>query len=194
MGDEGTDEHGRLSLSDERRGSSYNGLGTGDAHEPEEECGGLDDEPLQDIEVVQELDQGNEEDDGWDNGDKEPARGWDGTGGQKDDSVICETEEVPGSLGDEVEDIVTGLGSENEEGNDELRQHAHDNCVPDNLLTVPRGSPQCEEEDDQSEETNSAVIASIVCRFARHKCANKDDCDCHECSARNPELLGDKSD
>ncbi|CAI6339751.1 unnamed protein product [Periconia digitata] len=71
MGHKWLDQHGRLSLADEGRGSGDNGFGTGHAHGPEEEDGELANEPLDEAIVEQELDQGHEEDDGRDDTEEE---------------------------------------------------------------------------------------------------------------------------
>jgi hypothetical protein len=61
-------------LADERGGSGDDGFGAGDAHGPEEEKGEFADGPLEPAPVVQELDEGDEEDDGWDDVDDEPLQ------------------------------------------------------------------------------------------------------------------------
>ena len=64
MGDERLDQHGRLSLTDEGRCGRNDSFGARDAHGPEEEDGEFADEPLQNSPVVEQLHEGNEEDDG----------------------------------------------------------------------------------------------------------------------------------
>ena len=67
VGDERLDQHGGFTLTDERRRRSDDCLGTRYSHGPEEEDGEFANEPLEDAPVVQELDEGDEEDDGRDN-------------------------------------------------------------------------------------------------------------------------------
>jgi hypothetical protein len=71
MGDEGADEYGVFVLTDERGGGCDDGFGPGDAHRSEEENGELTDKSLEDAIIVQELDEGDEKNDGGDNGDEE---------------------------------------------------------------------------------------------------------------------------
>lgn len=57
VGDKGTDQHGRFSLANEGSGSSDDGLGTRGVEGPEDEDGHLLDEPLDESNVVQDLDE-----------------------------------------------------------------------------------------------------------------------------------------
>src|SRR5450432_1072397 len=74
MRNEGPNQHGRFTLTNERRSSGHHGFGTGNTHGPEEEVGELSNSPLEPAPVVQKLYKGYEEDDGWDDGDDEPLK------------------------------------------------------------------------------------------------------------------------
>ena len=67
--DEGLDQHSRFTLSDKWGGGCHHGLCARDAHGPEEEDGEFPDGPLQDTGIVEELDEGDEKDDGRDDRD-----------------------------------------------------------------------------------------------------------------------------
>jgi len=120
VGHERLDQHGALSLSDERSRGSDNGLGAGNAHAPEEEDGELADEPLDDAPVVQHLHEGDEEDDGGDNTGEEPRELRNGLVGQEDDTIAGESKQTTRQERDEGEDVVTNFRAQNEECDDEL--------------------------------------------------------------------------
>jgi hypothetical protein len=106
MLDEGSDQHSTLSLTDEWRSGSDNSFRAGDAHAVEEHRGELLDEELESAPVVEELHDGDEEDDGWDDTEKEPMPG-DGFGrGEEGGAVGSKAKEGGGEKGDKVEDIV----------------------------------------------------------------------------------------
>lgn len=152
---ERADEHGGFALADEGGGGGYDGFGAGDAHAPEEEDGEFPDKPLQDVAVVEELDNGDEEDDGGNHANEEPVAGLDLDGllvdcnvhvvelflGQEDHALLGEAEELTGQHGDKVKDVVAGLSAEHKERDDELDQHADDDRVPHDYLAVARGGP-----------------------------------------------------
>lgn len=97
VGDERSDQHGRFTLSDERRGGSHDGFSTGDTHAPEEEDGKLANAPLEDIGVIEELDQGDEENDGGNDSNQEPCYlGRQIIFGQETHTFVGETQEAPG--------------------------------------------------------------------------------------------------
>ena len=73
VGDERADQHGGFALADEGGGGGDDGFGAADAEGPEEEDGEFADEPLEDAGVVEELDEGDEEDDWGDYAGEEPA-------------------------------------------------------------------------------------------------------------------------
>ena len=76
MWHKGTDKHSRLALANERRGDRHDGFGARHAHDPKEEVGELDNEPLQHAKVEHQLHQGDE-DDRRDHADQEPRLGRD---------------------------------------------------------------------------------------------------------------------
>ena len=71
--DKRADEHGGFSLADEGRGGCDDGFSARDSEGPEEGVGEFADEPLDEAEVVEKLDEGDEEDDRWDHTGEEPA-------------------------------------------------------------------------------------------------------------------------
>lgn len=71
--DEGADEDGGLALADEGGGGGDDGFGARDVHGVEEEVGEFGDEELEGAEVVEELHEGDEEDDGGDDVEEEPV-------------------------------------------------------------------------------------------------------------------------
>ena len=87
-------QHGTLSLTDERCCGRDNCLCTGDTHAPEEEDGELCNEPLDDAPVVQHLHEGNEEDDGGNNASDEPGQFRNIFVCQEDDTVASEAEQL----------------------------------------------------------------------------------------------------
>jgi hypothetical protein len=189
MRNEGTDQHSRLSLTDERRGGSDNGLGTRDLHGPEEEDGEFSNEPLEDTPVVQKLDERHEEDDRRHNTGKEPGKIGNRIISQENHTLVSETQKQTSELGNESEDIVSGLGPQDEEGNDELAQHADNDGVPYNLGPVAGGCPEEGEEDYQAKQTDSAVGAGVVQTLLAGKGSHDDDSDGQSSASRNSHLL-----
>lgn len=120
VGHERLDQHGTLSLSDERSRGRDNGLSARDAHAPEEKDGEFADEPLDDAPVVQHLHESDEEDDSRDDTSEEPTELGNALVGQEDDTVSSETKQTTRQERDEGEDVVTNARSENEECDDEL--------------------------------------------------------------------------
>lgn len=59
-------------------------------------------------------------------------------------------------------DTYTNTSAEHEKSQNELRQHADDNGVPDNLATVTRREPEEEKEDDETKAGNSTVGAGVI--------------------------------
>lgn len=106
MRDERFDEHDRLSLSNEGRGGSDDGLSTGNAHGPEENDGELCDEVLEPSVVVEELDEGDEEDDRRENTEHPPLEFESLLAHQESCPNGSEAEKRGGEEGDEVEDII----------------------------------------------------------------------------------------
>lgn len=139
--DERLDQHGGFTLTDEGGRSGDNGFSTGDAHAPEEESGKFADKPLDDTDVVEQLDERNEEDNGWNDADQEPGQSSCCVVRQESDTLLSETQQVSGKQGDKVEDIIAGFGAQDEQRNDELRQHTDYDRVPVDLLAVPGSKP-----------------------------------------------------
>ena len=103
---ERSDQQSRLSLSDERRSSCDDGFSTRDLHGVEEDGSELLDEPLQDTPVVEKLDEGDEEDDGWENIDDEVPGAEDLVVEQECSSLCGESKEGLGKVCDEIENVI----------------------------------------------------------------------------------------
>lgn len=99
------DQHGIFALSDEGRGGCHDGFGAGDAHRPEEEDRELADEPLQHAPVVEELDERNEEDDGWNDASEKPRQIRHGGICEEYHTVVGEAEEIASEFGNKCKDI-----------------------------------------------------------------------------------------
>lgn len=211
VSNERLDKHSRFTLSDEGRGSGDDGLGARDAHGPEEEGRELADEPLDEADVVQELHERDEEDDGGQDRDQEPVdRFRNGIRGQESSTLVGKAKQLTSEGGDEVEDVtvqrldlhawggengeslLSGRGAQDEKGNDELHQHADNDRVPDNALPVSRSGPQSEDEDNQTEDADCTVGPGIVAALGAGKSANEEDSDDQQGSSRGPQLLGDE--
>ena len=193
MGYEGPNQHGRFSLADERRGRSDDGLGTGDAHGPEEEYGEFSNEPLEDTPVVQELDERDEEDDGWDDTSEEPTLLGNSLVCQESYTIVRETEEQAGELGDEVEDVESNSSAQDEQRNDELEQHANNDGVPVDLGPVAGSGPETGNEETQTDEGDGTVGASIVLAFLTGKGADDNNSDCQCSTSWDAHLLWNKA-
>lgn len=93
-------------MPDKRGGGGDDGFGAGDVHGVEEEVGEFGDEELEGPKVVEQLDEGDEEDDGGDDVEEEPAEA-EGVGvGEEGGTFAGEAEEGFGEVGDEVEDVI----------------------------------------------------------------------------------------
>lgn len=189
------DQHGGFSLSDEGRRGGDDGLGAGNAHAPKEEHGEFADGPLENTGVVEKLDKRHEEDDGRDDSHQEPAvTRRESVLHQEVNTLSGEFQQLSGQRGDEVEDVVSGLGPQYEERDDELHQHAHDDGVPDDLLAVPRGGPEDGQEHHQSEETDGPVLSAVVLGLLRGERTDDDDRHGHKRGAGDAKLLGNEGD
>ncbi|KFZ20269.1 hypothetical protein V501_00235 [Pseudogymnoascus sp. VKM F-4519 (FW-2642)] len=155
--------------------SADDGLSAGDVHGVEEEVSEFRDEELEGAEVVEQLDEGDEEDDGGDDVQDEPAQRQCVCVGEEFSSLACEAEQGLGEVGDEVEDVVSGLGAQDEDGEDELREHADDDGVPFDELAVLGGRPEEEDEDREAEAGDGAVGARVVLGLLAHHGADEDD-------------------
>lgn len=189
MSHKGSNQHGGFTLTDERRGSGHDGLGARDTQTPEEEDGEFADEPLDEADVVQDLDERDEEDDGGHDAGQKPVKVDDARSGQERNTLVGKSEKLSGQEGDEIKDVVTSLGSEDKDGNNELSQHATDHRVPPDLATILRGSPQQGNHDGKTEERNGAVATGIVVRLLRDKGADQDDSNGTEGGQPDAEFL-----
>lgn len=131
MLDERLDEHGRLSLSNEGRSSGNNSFGAGDSHGPEEERRSFDDAPLQNTDIEENADKGDEKDDGWQNCDQEPGDVINSVLRCKEGrTLISKTKQVSGSIGNELEDVITNFRPQHEKSHNELCEHTNNDCLP----------------------------------------------------------------
>ncbi|CRK38233.1 hypothetical protein BN1708_007695, partial [Verticillium longisporum] len=156
----GANEKSRLALADKGSGGSNDSLGARHLKSPEDEGGHLADEPLQEPDVVEDLDNGDEEDDGRQNVDDEVAE-------------LVHLVEITGSISDELEDVVAGAGSQDEEGDDELRKHATDDGAPVDHLAVARGTPESEDGESQTKQRHGTVLAVVVGKLLRSHRSDK---------------------
>jgi hypothetical protein len=174
---ERADQHGRLSLADEGRRGGDNGLGTRDTQHPEDEGSELEDEPLKEANVVENLDQGDEEDDGRNDTEEEPRdlRGF--LAGQESHTILSEPKQVASALSNEAEDVVTDRGTQDEEANDVLGKHATNDSAPVDTGTAAAGAPESEQNDENAEEADGTVLASVFSSFLGGESANEDNSD-----------------
>lgn len=186
-----SDQHGRFTLSDERRSSSDNGLGTRDTESPEDEVGKLLDEPLEEADVVEDLDQGNEEDDGGDDAEEEHGQLRNVGVGQEGDTILGESQKVLGASGDESENIVTNASSEHKQTDNVLRKHTSNDSSPIDALAILARQPQDEEEDGKTEQADGAVLAGVVLDLLRDKGADENDGNGKGCASEGSELFWD---
>lgn len=174
MRDVGLDQHSGFSLADERRGCCDDGFGSRDLHSVEEDCGELADGPLQPAPVVEELNEGDEEDDRGNDAEEEVVE-LEEVGTQEESSSFgSEAEERGGEEGDKVEDIITSLCAENEKGEDVLCEHAYNDGLPFDRLAVVGSSPETEDEDYETEQADSAVCSGVVGRLVACKSSNQE--------------------
>jgi hypothetical protein len=193
MSNKRPDQHGRFSLTDERRRRSDDSFGTRYAHGPEEEDGEFSDEPLENTPVVQELNERDEEDDGWNDTSKEPAELGDGRIGQKGHTIVRESKEKTGELGDEVEDVVSSSGAQDEQRNDELKKHTNDDGVPVDLGSVARSGPETEDEDSKTKERDRTVGAGVVLALLTGKGTDDNHSNGQSSTCRHAHLLWDET-
>ena len=174
---ERSDQHSRFTLTDEGGCSSHDGLRTGDTEGPEKEGRELHDEPLEETDVVEELDKGHEEDDGWDNTGDEPVKVEDGFCGEESSADTCKSEKVGGTLGDEGKDVVTCFGAEHEDRDDELTKHTSNDWVPVDGAAGARRSPENEEDDCNSEQGDCTIGTGVVGGFLGNESTDEEDSD-----------------
>lgn len=184
VGDKGTDQHGRFSLSNKGGGSSDDGLGTRSVESPEDEGGHLLDEPLDESNVVQDLDEGNEEDDGGDDAKEEPGELGDISGGQESHTIFGKAKQVAGTISNELEDVVSDTGAQDEEANDVLAEHAANDSPPVDVLAAPAGDPEAKEDDHHAEQADGTAGARVVGALLRDKGADQDGGNSHSSAGR----------
>ena len=80
---------------------------------------------------------------------------------------------------------------QHEHRNDELHQHAHDNRVPPDRLSIPRRRPQAGQQDNQPEQADGAVGPGVVLALLADEGADKDDGDGQQRAKWNPQPLWD---
>lgn len=186
-----SDQHGRFTLSDKRRGSSDDGLGTRHTERPEDKGRKLLDEPLEEANVVQDLDQGDEEDDGRDDTEEEHGQLRNVGVGQEGDTILGKAQEILGARGDESEDVVTDARSEHKETDDVLRKHTSNDGSPIDALAILARQPQDEEEDGKTEQADGAVLTGIVLDLLRDERADENDSNGQGCASERSELFRD---
>lgn len=191
MRDERSDQHGRLALADEGRGGGDDSLGTGYAEGPEEEDGELADEPLDEADVVAERHESDEEDDGRNNAGEEPGKVGDGVVRQEHHTLVGEPQERAREERDEVENVVAGLGSQDENSDDKLAEHAADNRMPGDHPPVSRSQGHKRDHDYQSEKCLRATGASVLAVLRRNHGSDQEYCDGDDSGERLVEFTGD---
>jgi hypothetical protein len=174
---EGSNQHGRLSLADKGSRSGHNGFGTRDAQGPVEEVGKLDDEPLQNARVVEQRDEGDEEDDGRDDAGEEPGHRGDGIVKQESHTLVGESEQRASQERDKGKDIVAYLRAQDKDGYDELRQHTANDGVPRDLGPVHRGGVKSDKHDNKSKDGYGAGSARVLTGLLGDEAANQEDND-----------------
>lgn len=188
---ERTDQHGGLTLSNEGSGSSDDGLSARDTQSPEDKCGELDDEPLKEANVVQDLDEGDEEDDGG-NDTEEEARSAGNVGvGQEDDTIASESKEITGAVSDELEDVVSDTGTQDEEANDVLGKHAANDRAPVDTRTRSAGGPEAEADEEDTEETDGTVLTGVVRSLLRDEGTDEHRTNSDRSTSRSAQLRRD---
>lgn len=150
--DERSDQDAVLSLSDERRGNGNDGFSTANAERDKDGSGELADDPLQNAEVEEGDAESDKEDDGGERVDEEevilideirrPEEAGTTADGIGFSGCLGLRQEVSSSECDPLEEGETGVGSEDEEGNGELKTHAEDRGSSLDRLVV---GAECEE-------------------------------------------------
>lgn len=186
-----SDKHGRFTLADEGGSSSDDGFGTRNSKTPEYKGGELDDEPLDETDKVQDLDEGDEEDDGGDDAEEEVCGSSDIRIGEESNTRSGKTEKISSTVTDEAEDVVSNTSSQDKETNDVLSQHAADNSAPVDSLAIATGGPEDEDEDGHTAKTDSTVLASVVGGFLRDKRSDEDSSNSNTGTNKSAELGGD---
>lgn len=189
MRDKGTHQHGGFTLTDEGRSSSDDGLGARDSEGPEDKGGELADEPLQEANVVQDLDEGDEEDDGGDDAEEEHAQTSRLRVSQEGHSILRKAQQITSAVGNEPKNVVTDAGAQDEETNDVLREHTNNDGAPVDALAVLASEIQDEQEDGKTKQAHGAVLAGVVSAFLGDEGANEHDGDGQSSTTKGAELL-----
>lgn len=189
-----SDKHGRFTLSDERGGGSDNRLCARNTQSPEHKGGKLLDEPLQETNVVEDLNQGDEEDDGRNDTEKEPRdlRGF--LVGEESNTFMSKAQKITSTVSNKFEDVVTNAGSQDEKADDVLRQHADDDGLPVDAAAVCAGEPEDENHDQHTKQTDSSVRTIVVGDFLGSEAAHNDDSQSSSATKRDPKFRGDHID
>lgn len=190
----GLNQDGRLTLANERRGGGDDSFGTRDLHGPEEKASKLSDGPLDPTPVVKDVDKGNEEDDGRKDGEEKVGQGGNLGVKNKARTSVGKTEELTGEERDKVEDIVTGASTENKQGDDELDEHARDDSVPFDSLSVVGGGPKDKEGNNTAKEGNSTVRTLRIGVLRRSKGTDENDTEGTDGSSEVSVAIGDEVD
>lgn len=105
--------------------------------------------PLEDADVEEELDKGDEEDDGAEGAEEEETLGSNFLSDEEGDAGVALVQEVGGGDGDPAEEVEAGERLEHEHGQRLLEGEADDDGLPLDVLAVAAGGP--EDKDDHSE-------------------------------------------
>ena len=85
----------------------------------------------------------------------------------------------------------SSFSTQDEDGEDELREHAYDDGVPLDQLAILGRRPEEEDEDHKSKARNRAVGARVVRRLLRHHRPDEDHGDGADGAQRQAETGGD---
>ena len=184
------DEHGGFTLTDKGRSGCHDGFGTGNVERPEHERSKLADEPLDETDIVQDLHDRDEEDDGGDDTEKEHGERGDVGVGQECHTVFGKAQKVACARSDEAENRVSDAGTQDEQTDNVLRQHADNDGTPVDGVAVFTGKPEAEENDDQAKQADSTVGASVVGSLFGYERTNKDGSDGDGSTGERAELRG----
>lgn len=185
------DQHGGFTLTDERRGSCDDGFGSRDLHSVEEHGGELSDSPLEPSPVVEELDKGNEEDDGGNDTEEEVVE-FEKVGAEQESGTLgSECKQGCSEESDEVEDIVSSLGSQDKESENVLGEHTNDDGLPLDGLAVVGGHVETKDEDDKTEQTDSAVGSGVIGGLVAGESTDDEHSNGSSSSQWQSQLLGD---
>jgi hypothetical protein len=86
--------------------------------------------------------------------------------------------------------ILSSLRPQDEQRDNELHQHSHDNGVPVNLPPVSRRSPQGENTQHQAKQTNRPVGPSVALTLFTGKRSHDDHSNADSCTKGYTKLLG----